>query len=98
MFWSTVEAMGDLSGIIKQLEDQRAAIDKALAALREISGVVPATTTTKRRGRPKKTVRRGGMSEEGRRRIAEAQKARWAAKKKAEAQGRAKGAPKKAGS
>lgn len=41
-----------------------------------------------------KTERRGGMSEEGRRRVAEAQKARWAKQKKAAKQPASKPAKK----
>ena len=71
---------GTLNDVIKRLEQQRAAIDKALSALHDIEGagldgaVAPAV-----RGRRAK--RKGGMTPEGRRRLSEALKARWAAKK-----------------
>lgn len=71
---------GSLKDVIKKLEEQRAAIERALAALREIEGpgseaVAPATSVGSR-GR-----RKGGMTAEGRRRLSEALKARWAAKR-----------------
>lgn len=80
--------MNDLSKIVAQLEEQRDAIDRALKALREIggsSGAVRVAATSaaasvapagkkKGPGRPRK--RR--LSEEGRQRIIEAAKRRWA--------------------
>ena len=42
------EPLNDIQNIIERLEQQRAAIDNALAALREVSGTEP----KKRRGRP----------------------------------------------
>jgi len=77
--------MDAIEDVISRLEKQREAIDRALAALRDIGrgqGSAP-----KKRGRPKGSVnkKRRGPSAEGRKRIAEAQRARWAAKKAAEA-------------
>lgn len=73
--------MTDLSSIITQLESQRDAIDKALAALRGISGsVTPAPV--KAPSAPKKATKKTRtISEEGRMRMAEAQRKRWAAKR-----------------
>jgi hypothetical protein len=73
-----------LNEVIKKLEQQRIGIERALAALREIEGpgletTAPATASAPR-GRPK-AKRKGGMTPEGRRRLSEALKARWAAKK-----------------
>jgi hypothetical protein len=71
-----------LNEVIKKLEQQRIGIERALAALREIEGPaasVPATAPGP--GRPRKARRKGGMTPEGRRRLSEALKARWAAKK-----------------
>jgi hypothetical protein len=71
-----------LTEVIRKLEQQRAGIDRALAALREIEGTAGETTASEptaavgRRGRPK-----GGMTPEGRRRLSEALRARWAAKR-----------------
>ena len=79
----------DLSNIITELEQQRDAIVRALEALRSFGGGTEAAPATKRRGRPpgsknaavrKKRV----LSPEGRRRIIEATKRRWAAAKKAQ--------------
>ncbi len=67
-----------LTSIIAQLERQKAAIERALAALREVNGTpadeldvnAPAT-------------RKGGMTPEGRKRLVKALKKRWAVKKAA---------------
>lgn len=79
--------MTDLQQIISNLEQQKAAIEKALAALRGLSAGAPERRGpgrppgTRRPGRPPN--KRSLISEEGRRRIAEAQRERWAAKKAA---------------
>jgi hypothetical protein len=73
-----------LNEVIKKLEQQRTGIERALAALREIEGpaaAAPATVAAPGPGRPRKGRRKGGMTPEGRRRLSEALKARWAAKK-----------------
>jgi hypothetical protein len=60
-----------LTSIISQLEKQKVAIERALAALREVDGgtpVAPTTPTAKRKAINKRSL---------------AQKARWAAKKAA---------------
>jgi hypothetical protein len=69
--------MIDISGIVSELEARLAGIDSALSALRTIGSA----TTPKRRGRPP-GKKRGHMTADGRRRISEAQKARWAAIKR----------------
>jgi hypothetical protein len=75
--------LNDISGIISQLERQRTAIDRALQALRDIEGTgEPA---------PKKRGRKRRMSAEGRARIGEATRKRWAAKRAAEAAAGQKG-------
>jgi hypothetical protein len=72
--------------IVAQLERQKAAIERALAALREIGGPVsesaagPAPVTAKTRA-TRKAKRKTGITPEGRARLAEAMRARWAAKK-----------------
>jgi hypothetical protein len=73
-----------LNEVIRKLEHQRIGIERALAALREIEGpgletTAPAVTSAPR-GR-RKAKRKGGMTPEGRKRLSEALKARWAAKK-----------------
>jgi hypothetical protein len=73
-----------LNEVIRRLEQQRLGIERALAALRDIespgletAGAAAAPVT---RG-PRKAKRKGGMTPEGRRRLSEALKARWAAKR-----------------
>ena len=72
---------GNLSEVIKKLEQQRTAIENALSALRELDspGFDATAAAPARRGRPPK--RKGGMTAEGRRRLSEALRARWAAKR-----------------
>jgi len=71
-----------LNEVIKKLEQQRTGIERALAALREIEGpAAPAPAAAPGPGRPRKAKRKGGMTPEGRRRLSEALKARWAAKR-----------------
>jgi hypothetical protein len=76
--------MDALNDIISRLEKQKSAIEKALSALLEVGGtpapaapVVPAKRAYKRRAVKKS----GGISEEGRKRLAEAMKKRWALKR-----------------
>lgn len=73
-----------LNEVIKKLEQQRIGIERALAALRDIEGSGPDTAApvavAARRG-TRKAKRKGGMTPEGRRRLSEALKARWAAKR-----------------
>lgn len=64
--------MSEIGKIISQLEQQRDAMDRAIAALREVEDQGP------------KPVKRQ-MSAAGRRRIIEATKKRWAAKRAADA-------------
>ena|ERR1700733_14538567 len=73
-----------LSEVIKKLEQQRIGIERALAALRDIEGPgleTPAPAAARPVGRPRKAKRKGGMTPEGRKRLSEALKARWAARK-----------------
>jgi hypothetical protein len=73
-----------LNEVIKKLEQQRIGIERALAALREIEGPgseTPAPAAARPVGRPRKAKRKGGMTAEGRKRLSEALKARWAARK-----------------
>jgi hypothetical protein len=88
--------VNDLGDIIAQLERQREAIDRALEALRGIEGTAP---VAKKRGRPpgKKGGGKRSMSAEGRARIAEATRKRWAEKRAAEAQAPDKGTGKARG-
>jgi hypothetical protein len=68
-----------LNEVIQKLEQQRTAIERALSALREVGGVEGNTGTST--GRAGAAKRKGGMTPEGRRRLSEALKKRWAAKR-----------------
>ena len=78
---------GNFKEIIARLEQQKAAIDRAIAALNEFggdAGVAASLAEVKRPGKTvKKAYKKRVMSEEGRRRIAEAQQKRWAKSKRA---------------
>jgi hypothetical protein len=81
-----VRMTNGLKEVIRKLEQQRAAIERALAALAEVDVTVGETSpgtsaapVTARRGR--KAKRKGGMTPEGRKRLSEALKKRWAAKR-----------------
>jgi hypothetical protein len=102
--------MNSIIDVIRQLETQKAAIEKALEALREVGGESSGGSSapvTKRRGRPAKVAdltaaapaqatRKGGMTPEGRKRLAEAMKRRWAVKRTAPQAKKKAGRPKKA--
>jgi hypothetical protein len=67
--------------IISQLEKQKAAIERALSALREVDDSERLQAPS--RGRLKKVRRKRTLSAEARERISAAQRKRWAAAKKA---------------
>lgn len=91
-FCSEGESLTDVQRIISDLERQRNAIDRAIAALREIT---PSAAPAKRAAGPPAPAKRQ-MSPEGRQRIVDALKKRWAAKRAAESGSAAKKArPKK---
>ncbi len=84
--------MNELGQIIRQLEQQRAAIERALVALRGSAAMAP-----QNEGAPPRPGRRGRkrrLSPEERARIAEAARRRWAALK-AGGQGESKKAGRK---
>ena len=83
--------MAQINEIIVSLEQQLQAVERALEALRSVSGVTGSgTQAARRRGRPRKTaaapMKKRHLSPEGRRRIIEATKRRWAAVRKAQRQ------------
>jgi aminoglycoside phosphotransferase (APT) family kinase protein len=91
---SEIYIMDAFNDIIAQLEKQKLAIESALAALRQVDTAAAAPeprvkrTYTRRSVKevkavkPAKAVKKsGGISEEGRLRLAEAMKQRWAAKR-----------------
>jgi hypothetical protein len=69
------KAVSGLETIIDQLEHQQEAITRALSALRDMSITTEGHTSTKHTG----TGKRRKMSAETRKRMAQAQQARWAA-------------------
>jgi hypothetical protein len=84
----------EIEKTISDFERQREAIDRAISALREITGTAP--SAARRTASQKKGVKRG-PSPEGRARIAEAQRQRWAAKHAAERRAASKKASTSAG-
>ena len=68
-----------LTSIIAQLERQKAGIERALVALREVDG-----TATDELNVTSPATRKGGMTPEGKKRLIKALKKRWAAKKAAQ--------------
>jgi predicted ArsR family transcriptional regulator len=86
-----------LADIVAQLERKKAAIEKALAALREVDEVEAVVQAVPRRGRPPK--RKGALTEAGRKKLSDAMKKRWALKRPGSAvkkAARKKRGPKKA--
>jgi hypothetical protein len=90
LFWSALykvdrgkKMTNGLNEVIRKLEQQLTGIERALAALREIdgAGVAPATPAGPAKARGRKAKRKGGMTPDGRRRLSEALKARWAVKR-----------------
>ncbi len=67
--------VNNVENVISQLETQRSAIDRALEALREVAGKSPLAAMRGNNGRRRKRH----LSPEGRQRIIEATKKRWAA-------------------
>jgi len=69
-----------LKDIIRRLERQQKAVERALTALREVSGMDEIAT---RSTATPSSARKRGMTPEGRRRLALLMKRRWAAKRTA---------------
>lgn len=69
--------MTDIDDIVAQLERQRAAIDRAIEALRNVTGQIIAT----RKSEPKAATANRGNNTDGRQRQIEAMRKFWAAKK-----------------
>ncbi len=72
-----------LKDIIQKLEHQRTAIDRALSALHEIDGTGVEADLAESPAVAPAATRKGGMTPEGRRRLSEALRKRWAAKRAA---------------
>jgi hypothetical protein len=75
--------LSNFKDIIARLEKQKAAIDRALAALREFDDGDVSESATPGKVVAKKVAKKRIMSVEGRQRIANAARKRWAAHKKA---------------
>jgi hypothetical protein len=73
--------MDEIAGIVRQLEQQRSAIERAIAALSEVQG--SGSSARGVAGAPKRR-----LSAAGRRRIAEGARRRWAAVKAAKKKAR----------
>jgi len=71
--------LNEIANIISRLENQKAAIDRALEALQDFAAT--GSITPPQSGRKRTPARKGGMTPEGRRRLALAMKRRWAAKR-----------------
>jgi len=71
--------VNNVENVISQLETQRSAIDRALSALREVAGKSAQAEVIS--PGPDGQPRKRRLSPEGRRRIIEATKKRWAAKR-----------------
>jgi hypothetical protein len=68
--------------VIKKLEQQRIAIERALTALREVDAEAESSEPAEPApAAPRKATKKGGMTPAGRRRLSEALKRRWAARK-----------------
>lgn len=74
--------------IIRQLEKQRIAIDRAIGALREVGDesvaeqITPIVAPARKKRAQKAVKKRSALSPEARERIAAAQRKRWAAQKR----------------
>jgi hypothetical protein len=80
-----------IKNVIAQLEQQKAAIERALAALREVEGPAePVSAPAATRPASARAKRESRLTLEGRRRLSEAMKRRWGAKRTA-AQARKRG-------
>jgi hypothetical protein len=67
----------DTRQILSQLRDELSRITRAIAALESLDGTIPAARPAR-----KAAVRGRGMSAEGRKRLSEMMKKRWAERKK----------------
>jgi hypothetical protein len=68
--------------VIRKLEQQRTAIERALTALREVDAEAESSEPAEAvAASPRKATKKGGMTPAGRRRLSEALKRRWAARK-----------------
>ena len=73
--------MNDIDSIISDLEQQRSAIDRAISALREVTGTHTASSVTASAPRDGAATKKRTITPAGRKRSAEAMRRRWAAKR-----------------
>jgi hypothetical protein len=71
----------DFDSIISDLEQQRSAIDRAISALREVTGTHTASSVTASAPRDGAATKKRTITPAGRKKIAEAMRRRWAAKR-----------------
>jgi len=88
--------VNDIARVISRLEQQRATIDRAISALREVEQLKPAEALSSDGSSTAKPKRRR-MSAEARRRIGEATRRRWAEKRAAESKASSATSRKKTG-
>jgi hypothetical protein len=74
----------DIESIVSELEQQRSAIDRAISALREVSGTQASETSDGSQQQQAPATKKRGITPAGRRKLAEAMRRRWAAKRAGE--------------
>ena len=74
----------DISNIVAELKSERDRLSRAIAALEgaAIGTAMKKAVAVVRRGPGRPPKRRGGMSAEGRKRLSEAMKKRWAERRR----------------
>jgi hypothetical protein len=72
----------DTQAIVKELKRERARLDKAIAALEETDSPAPRTSSPSVTPSAKPPKRADRLTPEGRKRLSEAMKKRWAEKRK----------------
>jgi len=77
-------SLKDIESIISELEQQRSAIDRAISALREITGTRVSGSATASQRKEHAPSKKRAISPAGRRKLAVAMRRRWAAKRLAE--------------
>jgi hypothetical protein len=71
----------DIESIISELEQQRSAIDRAISALREVTGTQLSERSDRSQQQQAPAIKKRGITPAGRRKLAEAMRRRWAAKR-----------------
>ena len=84
--------------VVSQLQKQKSAIERAITALQDVGEEPVREAESPRKQGPRKIRRKRTLSADARKRIAEAQRQRWAAVKKAASKRPSKSAAKKSAS